>query len=160
MDKMDIKEFTLEELKRELDAMGEPPHRAGQLFSWLYKKGAEDFGQMTDLPRALAARLGKSYSCGLMKCAEHLASARDKTVKFLWTLDDGEKVETVLIREKERNTVCLSTQAGCRFRCPFCASGTKGFVRNLSVAEITGQVLSAQKAAGITVNNIVFMGMG
>jgi len=157
--KKDIRDLSLDELKEEITGMGQPPHRARQIFLWLNRKNAGSFDKMTDLPKSLIAQLKKKFIIGTLECAEHL-KAKDGTEKFLWKLDDGEHVETVFIREKKRRTLCLSSQVGCRFKCPFCASGTGGFIRNLRVSEIIGQVLRAGEICACRMTNIVFMGMG
>lgn len=157
--KREIRDLTPEELEQEITAMGEPAHRSRQIFLWLNLKGADNFGMMTDLPGRLIAILEKKFVIKRPECAEHLVS-RDGTEKFLFRLTDGEHIETVLIREKNRFTVCLSTQVGCRFKCPFCASGMKGFVRDLRVSEIVNQLLLVQGSCGRRVTNVVFMGMG
>jgi 23S rRNA (adenine2503-C2)-methyltransferase len=157
--KKDVRDLTLDELKKEITSMGEPAHRARQISRWLYGKNAESFEAMTDLPKKLIEKLDKEYFIKGLECAEHLVS-KDGTEKFLWKLEKGRHVESVLIKEKNRKTLCLSTQVGCRFGCPFCASGKIGFVRDLTLSEITGQVLAAQGICGCRVTNIVFMGMG
>ncbi len=157
--KKDIKNFTPEELKKEITTLGEPAHRARQISLWLYRRNAGSFSGMTDLPKNLIAELEKRFFIGRPGCDDHLVS-RDGTEKFLWKLSDGEHVESVLIKEKKRRTLCLSTQVGCRFKCPFCASGMKGFKRDLSVSEITAQVSSVSEICGCRISNIVFMGMG
>ncbi|MDP8298798.1 MAG: 23S rRNA (adenine(2503)-C(2))-methyltransferase RlmN [Candidatus Tantalella remota] len=157
--KRDICDLTLEELEKEMTDMGEPRHRAKQVFRWVNGKYADSFEKMTNLPKGLIFELDSRFEIGRLVCAEHLSS-KDGTEKFLWVLRDKEHIETVLIRERSRVTLCLSTQVGCRFRCPFCASGSKGFIRDLSVSEIVGQVAAAQKSFSGRVTNIVFMGMG
>lgn len=157
--KKDIKSLTLEELKKDMESLGEPSHRAHQIFSWLNSKSAESFHEMRNLPKKLISELEEKYTIEKLTCEERLNS-KDGTEKILWRLSDGERVESVLIRQKKRSTLCVSTQVGCRFKCPFCASGEKGFKRNLSASEITSQVLSAGKIFNCRVTNIVFMGMG
>ena len=139
--------------------MGEPAHRARQIFLWLNRRNAGSFSVMTDLPKGLIAKLRRKFIIGTLECAERLIS-KDGTEKFLWRLEDGEHVETVFIKEKRRRTLCLSTQVGCRFKCPFCASGMKGFIRDLRVSEIVNQLLLVQKLCACRMTNIVFMGMG
>lgn len=157
-----IKDFTLEELTELIKDMGEPVHRARQIFRWLYSKNVTSFGAMTDLPRDLVRRLESEFSVRCISCEEASVS-RDGTKKFLWKLDDGQCVESVLIKvpgEGGRRTLCLSTQVGCKFKCPFCASGAGGFTRDLRVSEILDQIVSVQEAASMRMTNIVFMGMG
>jgi 23S rRNA (adenine2503-C2)-methyltransferase len=160
--KLDLRNFDLEDLKGMIVSLAQPPHRAGQIFRWLYQKNAEDISEMTDLPKELILTLKQEYHIGLLSCDERLKS-RDGTEKYLWKLEDSERVESVLIRggiANSRVTLCVSTQVGCKFKCPFCASGERGFFRDLSVSEILGQVIASQKAAGERITNIVFMGMG
>jgi 23S rRNA (adenine2503-C2)-methyltransferase len=156
---IDLKALTLEELKGEIVGMGEPAYRAEQVFAWVYKKGAKSFSLMTDLSEPLREKLAGKFSiAGLEVWSE--ARAKDGTEKFVFRLESGVGIETVLIPSGERATVCVSTQAGCKFRCAFCASGRRGFIRNLSPAEIVGQVLYATERLGRLPTNIVFMGMG
>jgi 23S rRNA (adenine2503-C2)-methyltransferase len=157
--KREIRDLTLEELKPELGAMGEKLFRAVQIFDWLYHKFASDFAGFTSLPKDLRERLAARFEIGHMDLEAHLKS-NDGTAKFLFKLADGHCVETVLIPTGKRMTVCLSTQAGCKFACAFCASGLHGFKRNLSPAEITGQAIVILKSPGVEVTNYVFMGMG
>ena len=159
---IDIRDLTLEELTELIKKMGEPAHRARQIFRWLYRSNARDFRSMTDLPRDLAQRLEKEIDIGSLFCEEKAVSG-DGTEKFLWKLRDGKCVESVFIKvpgENGRRTLCLSTQVGCKFKCTFCASGANGFTRDLSVSEILDQIVSVQEATSSRMTNIVFMGMG
>jgi 23S rRNA (adenine2503-C2)-methyltransferase len=155
----DIRDLTLDELRAELAAMGEKPFRAAQIFDWLYHKRASDFAAFTSLSKDLRDKLAARFAIGGPRLESRL-DAGDGTAKLLFKLADGPAVETVLIPSGQRTTVCLSTQAGCKFACAFCASGLHGFTRNLSPAEIIGQVLAAEKALGAGLTNYVFMGMG
>ena len=157
--KQNIRDISPEELKRQIVLMGEPPHRARQILAWLNRKNAGAFSEMTDLPRKLITRLEKKFDIGTLVREKHLVSG-DGTEKFLWRLADGLHVETVFIRSGERGTVCLSTQVGCRFACPFCASGARGFKRNLTSGEIVEQLLLVRRYCRDRVTNVVFMGMG
>lgn len=159
MDKKDIRNFTLQELKEEIKQIQEPGYRAGQIFYWLYQRGISDFNKMSDIPKILRDSLEKMYYIGSLQLAEHLKST-DGTEKFLFKLDDGNFIETVLIYAKQRKTICLSSQVGCRFACPFCASGRRGFIRDLTPSEITGQILFLQQKFKHKVTNYLFMGMG
>ncbi len=159
MGRMDIKDLTLEELRNELEEMGEPGFRAVQIFSWLYQKGASNFEEFTNTPVSLREDLAARYRIGSLEIAGHLKS-RDGSEKFLFRLEDGNFIETVLIPSRRRLTVCLSTQVGCKFGCAFCASGLDGFKRNLTPSEITGQVLHLRREEGFESSNLVFMGMG
>ncbi|MFH1848390.1 MAG: 23S rRNA (adenine(2503)-C(2))-methyltransferase RlmN [Candidatus Omnitrophota bacterium] len=155
----DIKDLTLDELKKELAGLGEPSYRAKQIFSWLYHKGADDFDLMNNLPAPLKDKLKNKYSIGKLELTERLKSV-DKTEKFLFKLADGNFIETVLIYTSDRATVCLSTQVGCKFACSFCASGLGGFTRDLAPSEITGQILFLCFGLKRKITNYVFMGMG
>jgi 23S rRNA (adenine2503-C2)-methyltransferase len=160
---INIGDLTLEELRGELAAMGEKPFRAAQVFDWLYHKKATDFASFTSLSKELRGKLAARFTIGRLELADRMHS-KDGTVKFLFRLADGSCVETVLIPSGKRRTVCLSTQAGCKFGCAFCASGLHGFLRNLTPVEITGQALGAGVAdegeADTEITNYVFMGMG
>ena len=155
----DIRDLTLEELRAELEAMGERPFRAAQVFDGLYKKKAAGFEDLTTLSKALRGKLAARFAAALPEIADRRASA-DGTTKFLFRLGDGEHVETVLIPSGRRLTVCLSTQVGCKFACAFCASGLGGFKRDLRPSEITGQVIGLERETGREPTNYVFMGMG
>ncbi|MBL7210647.1 MAG: 23S rRNA (adenine(2503)-C(2))-methyltransferase RlmN [Candidatus Omnitrophica bacterium] len=156
----DIKSLTLKELERILKEWGASAFHAKQIFSWIYKKGAADFEKMSNLPQQLRRRLGeKFYICGL-QLAEHLVSG-DGTEKFLFKLRNGNLVEAVVIPADKRITACISTQAGCRWACAFCASGLSGFKANLNTGEIIEQLLYLKghfRQKRIT--HVVFMGTG
>jgi 23S rRNA (adenine2503-C2)-methyltransferase len=156
---LDLKDLTLPELQSALEAEGEPKYRAGQIFEWVYKRGAISFDAFTDLPKGLRQTLGDRFSLLLPELAEHRVS-EDRAEKFLFRLPDGNFVETVLIPAGVRQTLCLSSQVGCRFGCGFCASGMGGFQRQLRPSEIVGQVLYLRDRLKIPLTNFVFMGMG
>ena len=149
-----------EELEAFLCETGESAYRARQVFEWVHKKDVADFAQMTDLPLSLREKLARTAFVTAASVEKKLVSARDGTVKFLFGFDDGEKVESVLMRYKHGNTVCISTQAGCRMGCAFCASTLNGLKRNLTPAEMLEQVMAAQRHTGEKVSNIVLMGIG
>jgi 23S rRNA (adenine2503-C2)-methyltransferase len=157
--KKDIKDLALDELAGEIQSLGEPAFRAKQIFAWLYQRGKTTFGEFSDVSRGLRDKLDEGYFIGRLEAVERLRS-RDKVQKFLFRLGDGPHVETVLIPSGTRRTVCLSTQAGCKYGCSFCASGLGGFKRNLTPSEITGQVLFVKDVLGEEPTNLVFMGMG
>ncbi len=141
---------------------GERPFRAGQIFSWLYRRGARTFDEMKDLPLDLRRRLREHFVLSPLAVREKQA-APDGTTKFLFSLEDGEKIETVLIPTASRATVCVSTQAGCKFGCRFCASGIGGWRRDLTAAEILAQILQVKEEARRhprPLTHIVFMGTG
>jgi len=163
-------DYNREELTRLLTDWGSPRHTGSQIYQWLYKKRAKAFGEMSDLSKSLREDLSlKSDFSSLTLHTKQ--SSQDGTVKYLWRLkeskEEGGFVESVLIpmaRDEEGNpgryTACLSTQAGCRMKCSFCATGVPKFDRNLSTAEIVGQILGMEQDSGITFNNVVVMGMG
>lgn len=151
------------ELKDLVTSWGDPGYRAGQIETWLYQQYADDAAQMTNLPQALRQRLADESVVSPLTSVVSLDSTDGHTNKTLFALPDGQEVEAVLMRYDQRNTLCISTQAGCAMDCPFCATGQMGFRRNLSAGEIVAQVLvyARQLAAeDKQVTNIVFMGMG
>jgi len=158
----DIRDLSLEELGVYLKSVGQEPFRAGQIFQWIYKRGAWDFDVMTNISQGLRDCLKKSFSLKPNEIAQKVIS-EDGTTKFLFDLHDHEKIETVLIPTQTRTTACISTQAGCKFACKFCASGIGGWKRNLTCAEIVTQVLHVRQEAvkhKRPLTNIVFMGTG
>ncbi|MGE4548569.1 MAG: 23S rRNA (adenine(2503)-C(2))-methyltransferase RlmN [Intestinibacillus sp.] len=155
----EIKALEFSELKDALAALGEKPFRAGQIFKWLHQ-GVESFDEMTDLSKALRQKLGENFVLTVPKVVQWQASKLDGTMKYLWEMQDGDCVESVLMRYKHGNTACVSTQVGCRMGCVFCASGLFGLKRNLSAGEILDQILFMQKDSGEPIHNIVLMGTG
>ena len=158
--KTDILSMTLPELTTAIETFGLPKYRAGQIYRWLHKVGVSDFSEMTDLPLALRARLNDSFvifSCNIEK---KLISEYDSTVKYLFSLHDGEFIESVVMKYKYGYTVCVSSQVGCRMGCRFCASTLSGVVRNLEPSEILSQVYTAEKDLNVRISHIVLMGMG
>jgi 23S rRNA (adenine2503-C2)-methyltransferase len=162
-----IKSLTLEELKSGFVAEGAPAYRAKQVTDWIYKKRAESFEAMTDLPAKTRAELAAKYSFAEPEVVRVLGS-KDTTRKFLLRLRDASSIETVLIpaspalygETSDRLTICVSTQVGCAYGCKFCASGLEGFSRNLTADEIVDQLLVVERESGEAIDNIVFMGMG
>lgn len=151
------------ELKELLATWGEPTYRAGQIETWLYQRYAADVAEMTNLPKSLRARLAEETELGLLRPVVALDSSDGYTHKTLFALPDGREIEAVLMRYEQRQTLCISTQAGCAMACPFCATGQMGFMRNLNAGEIVAQVLYYARRLdreGKRVTNIVFMGMG
>ena len=155
----DIKSMTLEELTAWFKDQGEPAFRAKQVFRWLYR-GVTSFEEMSDLSKALRQKLSENCFITAPQVARKQVSRLDGTIKYLWQLADGNCIETVLMRYKHGNTVCISSQVGCRMGCAFCASTLAGKVRNLTPAEMIDQVLFTQKDSGETISNIVLMGIG
>jgi 23S rRNA (adenine2503-C2)-methyltransferase len=157
--KPDIKSMTPEELEALLAKMGQPAYRARQLFSWL-SSGCGDFDEMTNLPAALRKALRESCHLYAPCLLRRQVSQKDGTAKQLWRLYDGNAVETVVMRYTYGNTVCISSQVGCRQGCAFCASAIGGLVRNLLPSEMLDEVLFAEKDTGSPVSRVVLMGIG
>ena len=155
----DIKSMTLEELTAALEGMGEPAFRGKQIFSWLHR-GARSFSEMSNVSKPLRERLEENYYIDVPAAARKQVSRLDGTVKYLWRMGDGSCIETVLMQYRHGNTVCVSSQVGCRMGCAFCASTIGGKVRDLRPSEILDQVLFTQIDAGLPVSNIVLMGIG
>ena len=161
MAKVDIKSLSKSELEAEIAKLGGESYRARQLFRWLYKSGADTFDEMTDIPAHLREKFKSRFHITHPTLLDSRRSSIDRTTKYLLKLEDQNTIETVFLPEKERSTICLSSQVGCRFGCLFCASASYGFVRNLSSSEILDEVLfvkSQNPSARIT--NLVFMGIG
>ena len=156
---VDIKSMTPEELAAFFKELGQPPFRAKQVFRWLYR-GVTSFDEMTDLPKALREQLEERCFLTVPKVARKQVSAIDGTIKYLWELADGNCIETVLMRYQHGNTVCVSSQVGCRMGCAFCASTIAGRVRDLTPSEMVDQVLFTQLDSGAHISNIVLMGIG
>ena len=150
-----------EEIDDLLAAEGLPPYRSRQIVDWLYQKDARSFAKMTNLPKSLRDDLSKKYRIADLRRVKVRTSSGDDSKKFLFALRDGAKIETVLMHDRERDTVCVSTQVGCSFGCAFCASGRSGLERNLTAAEIVDQARRARfdEDAG-RLTNVVLMGMG
>ena len=147
------------------DRLGAKPFRARQLMKWIYRRGAADFGAMTDLAQGFRAQLGETAAISVPEIVTEQRSA-DGTRKWMLRMDEVQGIETVYIPEPDRGTLCISSQVGCAMDCSFCSTAQQGFNRNLSVAEIVGQVFLAhrelrhERAEGRAITNIVFMGMG
>lgn len=159
MANIDLRSLSVEELTEQLSSRGFPAFRAKQIRQWL-DKGVSDFEQMTNIPKDLRLVLSELYTVPTVTVLRKLVSEIDGTIKYLFGLDDGETVESVLMNYKHGWSQCLSTQVGCKMGCTFCATGMGGFVRDLSAAEMMAQIEAAQKDAGVRVSSIVLMGMG
>ncbi len=155
-----LKGLTLSELENLVFELGWEKFRAKQIFKWLYNKQVDSYSQMTDLPKSYRDELAQIAQINELKLVTFEKSNCDGTIKFLFELNDGEKIESVLIPDKSRLTLCVSTQVGCPIDCKFCATGAMGFKRNLSSGEIVDQIIQAQKHTDRRITNIVFMGMG
>lgn len=156
----DVKSMTLEELQAFLAEWGEPKFRAKQIFAWLHEKQVDDFSQMTNLSQALRQRLAAETSISSLQMVERLLSKQDGTRKYLFALENGSVIESVLMQYEYGNTVCVSTQAGCRMGCRFCASTLDGVERSLTTGEMLSQVYTIQKDLGERISGVVLMGSG
>ena len=154
-----LKSMTAAEIGQVLKELGQPAFRAKQVFSWLHK-GVKSYEQMSNLPKVLRDTLEEKYPLHIPKVVRRQESKKDGTIKFLWQLADGNCVETVLMRYHYGNTVCISTEVGCRMGCAFCASTIGGLVRKLEPYEILDQVLFTQVESGQPISHIVLMGIG
>lgn len=158
--KKDILSLNLAELTEEIKTLGLPLFRAGQIYRWLHKVGVQSFSEMTDLSLPLRESLNDNFvifSCDIEK---KQVSEYDSTVKYLFSLHDGEYIESVVMKYKYGYSVCVSSQVGCRMGCKFCASTLQGVVRNLSPSEILSQIYAAERDLGVRVSHVVMMGMG
>ena len=161
--KKDIKSMDLEELKREMEAAGEKTFRAKQLYEWMHQKLARDFGEMTNLSKNLREKCREDYFFSVLNPLRIQESKVDGTKKFLFELSDGNTVESVWMKYKHGNSVCISSQVGCRMGCAFCASGLTKKSRNLKASEMVAQVMAIQKEldrSNERVSHIVVMGTG
>ena len=154
-----LKSMTIAEIGTVLKELGQPAFRAKQVFSWLHK-GVRSYEEMTNLPKTLRDTLAEKYPLYIPKVVRKQESRKDGTIKYLWELSDGNCVETVLMRYHYGNTVCISTEVGCRMGCAFCASTIGGLVRKLKPYEILDQVLFTQVESGLPVSHIVLMVIG
>ena len=159
MSKNCISSQTRPQLAQTLAALGQPAFRAGQIYRWLHQKQVTEFSAMTDQPKALLKTLEEQYYIAAPTIRRRQQS-KDGTVKYLFALEDGNCIETVVMRYKYGNTVCLSTQVGCRMGCRFCASTQAGRVRNLEAGEIAAQLYTAQRDIVERISHIVLMGIG
>jgi len=154
-----IKSMTIPELGAVLKELGQPAFRAKQIYTWLHK-GVRSYEQMTNLPKALRDTLAERYPICAPEVIRKQESKLDGTIKYLWRLSDGNCVETVLMRYHYGNSVCISTEVGCRMGCAFCASTLGGLVRKLEPYEMLDQVLFTQVDSGLPIGHIVLMGIG
>ena len=156
---MNLKSMTLPELSACLKEMGQPAFRAKQVYTWLHK-GVRSYDEMTNIPQTLRAVLAEKFPICPPQVVRKQESQKDGTIKYLWKLSDGNCVETVLMRYHYGNTVCISTEVGCRMGCAFCASTLGGLVRKLEPFEMLDQVLFTQVDSGLPISHIVLMGIG
>mgnify|MGYP000063877828 FL=1 len=158
--KTDILSLYPEELEAEILAMGEKKFRAKQIFEWLHVKNVDSFDKMTNLSAQLRARLEEKFCIKSLFVCKTLESCTDNTVKYLYGLDDGNHIESVLMEYSYGNTICVSTQVGCKMGCRFCASTIAGYKRDLTAGEILGQIYTAQRESGRKISGVVLMGIG
>lgn len=160
MDKTDLRSLTFEKLKIELDKLGEKPFRAKQIFQWLHQKQVTSFDDMTNLSKDLREKLKENYTIKNLHIVQKLVSKEDNTSKYLFDIGNNVVIESVLMRYSYGNAVCISSQAGCRMGCTFCASTVDGLERNLLAGEMAGQIYEIQRDTGERVSNVVIMGSG
>ncbi len=158
--KMDIRSFTIEQLKEEMGVIGEKPFRAKQIFDWLHIKQVGSIDEMTDISKALREKLKERYTLSNIEIVEKLISKQDNTRKYLFNLGNDIIIESVLMKYSYGNAVCISSQAGCRMGCKFCASTVDGLERSLTAGEMALQIYEIQKDIGERVSNVVIMGSG
>jgi 23S rRNA (adenine2503-C2)-methyltransferase len=161
MEKVDIKDLSPVELTEFLKSFGKERYRSIQILRWLYQKGVQSFDEMTNLSKRFRQELSQVSFISILHLL-HLEQAKDGTKKYLFQLEDGNRIESVLIPDKTRLTLCLSTQVGCAFGCQFCLTGKIGWERNLKASEILNQILAVRKMVpdNKSITNIVLMGMG
>lgn len=160
MSKTDIKSMSMDELAKEMKSLGQPAFRCGQIFSWLHEKKATSFSQMSNLSKALREELDKKYEITSLEILDVQISKLDGTRKYLFSFPDGNVIESVFMRYSHGNSVCVSTQAGCRMGCRFCASTIGGLERNLTASEMLEQIYEIEKDTNERVSNVVLMGSG
>lgn len=158
--KANLRDFNLEELTAVIEGLGLPKYRAKQVYDWLYKSRVASVDEMKNLPKEMKDKLGEGYSADLPALKTEAKSETDNTTKYLFEFPDGAYIESVLMYDDDRITLCASTQAGCACGCRFCATGALGFKRDLQPHEILGQFIAAEKLSGAKITNVVFMGMG
>ncbi len=156
----DIKSMYLPEIRDALAALGEKPFRAGQVFSWLHEKRVERYEDMTNLSKGLREKLAAEYPLVALRTVREEVSQIDGTRKYLFALPDNNVIESVWMKYKHGNSVCISSQVGCRMGCRFCASTLGGLVRSLTASEMLEQIYQIQRITGERVSNIVIMGSG
>ncbi len=160
MDNIDLKSLEIEELEEIFFNLGEKKYRARQAFKWIHQKMVSSIDDITELPQGLRDKLNSRYRLSMLKIAERLDSKQDDTSKYLFILDDGNIIESVMMKYKHGISVCLSTQVGCRMGCEFCASTKSGLVRHLLPGEILEQFYQIQRDQNISISNVVLMGSG
>jgi 23S rRNA (adenine2503-C2)-methyltransferase len=158
-ERISLRNLTEEEMKELAQNMGQPAFRGTQLFKWI-QSGVRDFDEMSNIPAVMRKTMSDTAKAGNMKLKSMQRSASDGTEKYLFELDDGNHIETVLMKYEYGNSICISSQVGCAMGCAFCASARNGFVRNLTAGEMLGQVLEVQRESGVRISRTVVMGIG
>ena len=160
MEKININEFTMDALKEYIESIGEKKFHATQIFKWLHRVNVKSFDEMTDISKSLREKLKENTYIPSLRVIECQKSKKDGTMKFLICMDDNAAIESVLMRYNYGNTLCVSTQVGCKMGCKFCASTKDGFERHLLASEIEGQIQIVQEYTGEKISNVVYMGIG
>ncbi len=156
----DIRSLSYDELSNEILNLGFPKFRINQIFSWVHEKCVSSFDEMTNISKDMRQKLSETFYFNNLLINTKLVSKIDETVKYLFTLSDGEYVESVVMKYKYGYSICISTQVGCKMGCSFCASAIGGFVRQLSTGEMLSEIYTAQKDLNIKINHLVLMGTG
>ncbi len=157
---MDLRSYGEEELTEAAVSLGEKPFRGRQLWEWIHGKQVRSFEEMTNLSAAMREKLREKYRISHLSCLEKQVSGRGDTAKYLFALPDGNVIESVWMRYRHGNSVCVSSQVGCRMACAFCASGLRGLARDLTAGEMLSQVYDIQRDTGERVSHVIVMGMG
>ena len=160
MDKININELAMDELEKYIESIGEKKFHARQIFKWLHRVGVTSFDEMSDISKTLQDKLKDMTYIPNLEIIECQKSKKDGTMKFLIKLDDNTAIESVFMRYHHGNTLCVSTQVGCKMGCKFCASTKEGFERHLLASEIEGQILTVQRYTNERISNVVYMGIG
>ncbi len=158
--KTDIRSLSYDELNEFIKSLDQPKYRTDQIFSWMHQKCVQDFDEMKNIPKTLRDELSQKCTLRPLETEKVQISKEDGTRKYLFRLEDGNMIESVLMRYRHGNSVCVSSQVGCAMSCSFCASTLDGLIRNLSASEMLGQVYMIQQDTGERVSNVVIMGMG
>ncbi|MBR6697297.1 MAG: 23S rRNA (adenine(2503)-C(2))-methyltransferase RlmN [Lachnospiraceae bacterium] len=160
MEKLDLKSMEINELEEYIVSLGDKKFRAKQIYTWLHQRLVTNFDEMTDISKVLREKLSNNTKLIALKPVKELTSKLDGTKKFLFELDDGNVIESVFMRYKHGNSVCVSSQVGCRMGCRFCASTLDGLTRNLTASEILEQIYRITAITGEKISNVVVMGSG
>lgn len=160
MNKININELDFEELEKYIESLGEKKFHAKQIYKWIHRIGVTSFDQMSDISKSLRQKLNENTYILNMEILECQTSKKDGTKKFLIRLNDNAAIEAVLMKYNYGNTICVSTQVGCKMGCKFCASTKEGFERSLLASEIEGELLIVERYTGEKISNVVYMGIG